>query len=224
MKNSMKLLIVVIGFTMATESYGQIFGVKAGLNLSNMLWEDDENTYSDNFKMNPGFHIGTTAEFPISEIFSFETGLSLSTKGFKDEAKEEVMGETYEVKQEMNLFYLDIPLTAKASVDLEGPKIYGVFGPYLGMGLSGKIKTQLSGMGETVSHEEDVNWASDEENEALKRLDYGLMVGAGVEIDAIQIGLSYNFGLANISAETEDGFKINNRVLGISVGYRFAGK
>ncbi len=222
MKNLLKLLIVVIGFTMTTESYAQIFGVKAGGNLSNLLINDD--TYSDDLKMNTGFHVGATAEFPITELFSFESGLLLSTKGLIMREEETIVGESIKMEGRINLFYLDIPLTAKASVDLGGAKIYGTFGPYIGMGLSGKTIAELTTMGATVTNEEDIKWGSNENEDDFKRLDFGLTMEAGVEISSIQIGLSYGLGLANISPITDYGTKIKNRVLGISVGYKFGGK
>ncbi len=206
----------------ANESFAQTFGVKAGLNLADMLMKDDDETYSEDFKMNPGFHLGLTAEFPLTDMVSFEPGLLLSTKGFKMSGEETFMGETFKYEGKMNLFYLDIPLTAKAYFDIEGTRIYGVFGPYLGMGLSGKSKSEVTYNGEKETEEEDIKWGSDEDDD-LKRLDFGLSVGAGFEIKSIQIGLSYNLGLANISTYTDEGFKINNRVLGISIGYKFGG-
>lgn len=224
MKKSMKLFAVVILLTMATTSFAQKFGVKGGLNLSNILMKDDEGTYSDDYKMNPGFHIGATAEFSLSEIAAFETGLLLSTKGFKSSEKETFGGETFESKITANLLYLHIPLTAKAYFNVGGAKVYGALGPYIGMGLSGKTKSEETIDGETESEEEDVEWGSDEEQDDIKRLDYGLTAGAGVEINSILIGVSYDFGLANISSNKQGGTKISNRVLGISVGYSFGGK
>lgn len=219
MKNLMKLFVLVALFSMATETFAQKFWVKGGLNLSDMLVKDDDDTY-DEFKMKPGFHIGATAEFPVNEMFSFETGLLLSTKGTKMSEGDD----DYSYESKINLFYLDVPLNAKASFDLGGAKLYGTFGPYIGIGLSGKIKSEGSYEGETETEEETIEWGSDEEEDDLKRFDFGLAVGAGVEIKSFQIGLTYGLGLANISPDTEDGFKINNRVLGISVGYMFGGK
>ena len=77
---------------------------------------------------------------------------------------------------------------------------------------------------EELAQEEDVEWGSDKEKDDLKRLDFGLTMGGGVEINSIQIGLTYALGLANISSYTDYGTKINNRVLGLSVGYKFGGK
>lgn len=216
----MKLLVLVIVFSLATETFAQKFWVKGGMNLADMLIKDDEDNLSDDYKMKPGFHLGATAEMPINEMFSFETGLLLSTKGTK--MSEEEDGDKYEGK--INLMYLDIPLNAKASFDIGGAKLYGTFGPYIGMGLSGKIKSEVTYNGETETDEETVEWGSDEEEDDLKRLDFGLAVGGGVEIKSFQIGLTYGLGLANISSDTEYGMKISNRVLGISVGYSFGGK
>lgn len=224
MKNLAKLIIVIIAFTMSSELFAQKFAVKAGLNLSNMLIKEDGETYSDDFKMRTGFHVGATVDFPINDMFSFETGLLLSTKGFKMSEEETYEGETYTYEEKLNLLYFDIPLTAKVSFDAGGAKIYGLFGPYLGMGLTGKWKYEATYAGETDSEEEDVEWGSDEESDDLKRLDFGLTMGAGVEISSFQIGITYGLGLANVSSYTDYETKANNRVLGITVGYIFGGK
>lgn len=216
MKNLFSLLVLALVLTMTAESFAQRFGVKGGLNLSNMLIKDDDKTYSDDFKMKPGIHIGVTAEFPMTEMLSFETGLLLSTKGFK------LSREGYEGKMSLN--YLDIPLTGKASFDIESVKVYGVFGPYVGIGISGKSKFENTYEGETEIDDDIVVWGSDKEESDFKRLDFGLTVGAGVELNAIQIGTSYNMGLANISPDTEDGRTNKNRVLQLSIAYKFGGE
>ena len=192
----------------------------AGLNLSNMLMKDDHYTSSDHFKMNPGFHLGATAEIPIpNKMISFETGCLLSAKGYKHSIKEGPM----EGEGKLDLLYFDIPLTAKASFIFGDAKIYGVFGPYLGIGLSGKWKSEWTYDGEIGSDERDIKWGSNEDRDDLKRLDFGLTAGTGVEINIFKIGLSYGLGLANISPFTEGGSKRNNRLLSVSLGYKFGG-
>jgi hypothetical protein len=214
--------------------------VKSGLNLSNMLVKDDENTYSTNCKWKSGFHLGITAEFPITETVVFETGLLLSTKGFKfnvtDTLYDEPPGYGYEYgeayqsqgkicdsKRSLNLLYLVIPLTAKTYFNVGRTRLFGALGPYIGYGLSGKSKSKNTINGQTESQEVDVNWGSGDNDDA-KRLDFGLSADIGMEIRTIQIGLSYNLGLANISADTFFGQKINNRALGLSIGYKFKSK
>ena len=217
--NSSLMLLLLI----TTQTFAQIkFGVKAGLNLSNMLAKDNDQTYSENFKMKPGFHVGATVEFPIVKRFSFEAGLLLATKGTKMNEKETFGNETSELKGKINLFYLDIPLTAKVTFDIGSAKIYGAFGPYLGIGLKGKSKIEITAMGETETDNETIKFGSGDDQ--VKRLDYGLTAGAGVEINSAQIGISYGLGLANLNNNTDNGAKTQNRVLEISVGYKFGGK
>ena len=171
--------------------------------------------------MRTGFHIGATVEFPLTEMFSLETGLLISTKGVisKELLTEEDMGFNFEYKVNLSQLYLDIPVTAKASFDTGGgTKIYGVFGPYVGIGLSGKIKGEEIIDGVTTSQEIDIEWGSDIDSD-FKRMDFGLIVGTGVELNSIQIGLNYSLGLANILPQNN--VKFRNRVLGISFGYKF---
>ncbi len=213
----MKLFVIVALFAISIKGYAQTFGARAGFNLSNMLIKDNEDTYSDNFKMKPGFHLGATAEFPINETFAFETGLLLSTKGAKESESES----GYDYSSVINLYYFDIPLTGKAYYSVGNVKIFGLFGPYVGIGLSGKTKYSETG---SSDYNESVKWGNDSDNDDLKRMDFGLTFGGGVVFNAFEVGLCYNLGLKNISSDTGDGFKINNRVLGISLGYKFAAK
>lgn len=210
MKFVAKILIVAFMLSAGMESFAQIVGVKAGLNLSNMLVKDDDDTYSDDLKMKPGLHLGVTAEIPLDEMISFETGLFFTQKGYKYE--QSFMGETVDIQ--LNLNYLEIPLQGKATFDVGGAQIYGLFGPYVGFGLSGKYKYN--------DDDDDVEWGSDEDESDYKRLDFGVTVGAGVQVDAFAFGLSYGLGLANISPYSDGGFREKNRVLGISVAYRFS--
>lgn len=220
MKILMKLLIVVVVLTMSAQSFAQTFGVKFGLNLSNMVAKDEDDTFSDDFKYNPGLHLGPTAEFPISDNFSIETGLLATTKGFK--MTEEGSGGDYSMN--LYLLYVDVPVTAKASFDLGGVRIYAAAGPYVGAGIFGQYRSKITVGGESESDTEAVDWGSDADEDDFKRLDYGVTAGAGIEFGAVQIGASYGYGLANITPDTEGGTVVNNRVLGVSIGLKFGAK
>ncbi|MGF1638120.1 MAG: porin family protein [Cyclobacteriaceae bacterium] len=230
MKNILKIFIFGIVLTMTTNVFAQTYGVRAGLNLSNVLYKLGD-VEDSRYNMNPGFHVGATVDIPISGIFSFESGLMFSTKGYKHSfeglfVNEEGISQNGKIETTMNLYYLEIPLTAKASFDIGGAKIYGLFGPYLGLGLSRKINEKVTMDTDTETHKSKYSWPS-EENGGYKRLDYGLVFGAGVEIKAFQIGVNYGLGLANLhyKQEIESPNQVNtsmkNRVLGISLGYRF---
>lgn len=73
--------IIRIGFTLLglfvfTSSYSQVIGVKGGLTLSNLAMTP--NNSEMDFKLNPGFHVGFSPEFEISEVFSIQSGLLLA--------------------------------------------------------------------------------------------------------------------------------------------------
>jgi len=215
----MKLMYFLLFSTLAIPAISQVIGIKGGLNLANMFAKSNDETYSDEFNMKPGFHIGLTAEFPVAETTSFETGLLLTSKGFKLDLEEDM----YSQKSNVNLLYLDIPLLAKAYFNVGVTKIYGALGPYIGFGLSGKTKNEVTYDGETESEEIDLKWGSSEDDD-LKRLDFGLMAAAGIFIKSIELGLNYSYGLANLEATSEADSKMKNRVLSFSVGYKFNSK
>lgn len=204
--------------SMCSLTYAQKFGIRGGFNLANQVWQEDGDTYSADFKMKPGFHIGGIVDFSFTDLLSLEAGLLLDTKGLV--MKEDYGSESYEEK--INLYYLDIPVVLKASVDVSnGVGIYGIIGPYLGMGISGKSKWEYSGTGGTETGDDKIEWGNDPENDHFKRPDFGFTFGGGVEIKGLLVGVSYDLGLANISAYTDNNAKINNRVLRITGCYWF---
>lgn len=149
-------------------------------------------------------------------MISLETGALLSTKGYR--IKEEEAGGTFEAK--VNLMYLHIPVNARVGFDAGPMKIYGAVGPYVGVGLSAKAKLDIEADGMSVSETEDLTFG-DGEDDDIKRLDYGLSIGAGAAFGAFEVGLNYDLGLANLSPYTENGYKANSRVFSITAAYKF---
>ena len=228
MNSLIKLTIITLLISLTSESFAQTFGIKAGLNLSNMVIKDSEVYFpydypDDKPEMNPGFHLGVTSGFPVSDLFTLETGLLFNTMGYR-RITEEPFGSTILVtKENHNLLYLDIPLTVKIPFSVTGYNFYGSFGSYAGMGITGNIKT-IATFGDLVETEKrNLRWGSEAGVDELRRLDYGLTFGVGMKLSDFQIGLSYILGLANISPESASRSKLSNRVLGISVGYKFGG-
>lgn len=219
MKNIIKISCILLLISFGTHSFAQTFGINAGLNLSNLLAKDNDENYSNDFKMNPGFHVGATVNFSISKLFSLESGLSFTTKGSRMSEKYSDIYTTYEYKEKLNLYYLDIPIVAKATFNLKKINIYATFGPYIGLGLWGNMKIKYTMNGETNTNKETLHFGSGDDE--VKRFDYGLIGGAGIGYKAFQFGITYSLGLANMSNYTDDGSVVKNRVLGISAGYMF---
>jgi len=211
MKNTLRILLVVMIIMPRINLNAQTFGIKGGLNLSNTLEKDNTQTYND--KMLPGIHLGATIGIPLSgESIFLEPGILFNMKGSK--WQETNYSETYV------LYYLDIPLNLKVVFGSNKIKVYGTLGPYIGVGLSGKD----SWTNDAVKGSETIKWGNDANNDFLKRLDYGVGIGAGVIFSRVLVGIGYDLGLANIAADASGGYKIKNKVLQISIGYLFGEK
>lgn len=218
MKNILKIFIILLISTITLQANAQTLGIKAGFNLANMKETVDATTFSIDTKMKAGFHVGLMYDIPIKTYLSFEPALLFTTKGLK--IKENILGVVLDAS--LNLYYIDIPLNLKGNFNIgEETNVYVAFGPYLGFGLSGKSKVYASYLGQSESSEENVIWGNDPNNDYLKRFDFGLTFGAGIEFKKYMFGISYDLGLTNISAYQEDDTSLKNRVLKFSLGYRF---
>jgi len=204
-----KLFALIILMAFASNTYAQSFILKGGLNSSSMTLKDDDGNYSDEAKQKLGYHLGAGIEFSLAESFALETGLMVQTAGF---ATEEILG----IKSSINLLYITVPILAKPKFSLnEKTNIFLVAGPYLGYGLSAKAVFKFAGERES----EDIEWG----DEGLDRLDYGVNIGAGVELlGNLQIGVGYALGLANLVPSDDPLNTVSqNRNLLVTVGWRF---
>lgn len=212
------LLFVICGVITVFESFAQTFEIKSGVNLSTIFSTDENSFYGNNYKIVPRLLIGVTTEFPITELFSFETGLLFSSKGYEIERNYFVYpdSEPIHLYQKVILNYMDIPLSIKYSTSFLKIPIYGMIGPYAGIALNGKTKIdEFSdalnvGYGHNQQIGPDGYW---------KRIDYGLHAGAGIVINKIVFGLDYVFGLADISQSNT--YEAENRIIGLTLGYKF---
>lgn len=213
MKNMKLLLLIVIGAFVVNITLAQTTVIRGGLNFCNMHQENDNATLSDDFDNNLGFNVGFTAEFKINEVIFIESGLLLNQKGFKFE--HDVLG--IETSKKLNLYYADVPLAGMFKFDLQEVKIIAGAGGYIGGGFYGKEITKVGDKEE----KEDVEWANNSDESDLKRLDYGLYFNGAIEFKRVRLGASYQYGLANTSDNTSNGFKSQHRVLSLYLGFVF---
>jgi len=220
MKKVISSILVMMLLFVTAQSFAQLnFGVKAGLNLANMTAKDKDNTWSDDYSMKTGFHLGVTAGFSIMDNLFIEPGLLFSTKGFKVDED----GGNYT----FNMNYLDIPINAIYKIDLGCLNVFVHTGPYFGYAISGKMKSDdkiFMTDNFELTDEQDIEIGSDEAKDDIKALDIGWNIGAGVEISGITVGIQYGLGLANLSPSTANETVAKNKVIGISVGYNLTGK
>jgi hypothetical protein len=216
----MKVLTVMVALMsfLCFQTNAQTFRIKGGLNLANMLIKSDGEVLSNHYKMNPGFHVGATIDLSFNDLLSIETGPILTTKGWKQKFESEQAFYTFN----NNLYYLDFPFALKTTYGLgKGLKLFGAFGPYAGIGLSGKINLSVENEGKKNTEKQHIEWGKDGSQYDYTRLEMGLTIGIGIEKNSLLTGISYDHGLTNISSFQKYGDLDKNRVLKFSVGYKF---
>ena len=190
----------------------QEISVRGGFNLSqNSQKAKDFDLYKEGTKLNPGLNFGSIIELPITNIFSLESGILFTSKGYK---YYEVFNEVI-VRRRENLYYLDIPVLCKVTVAVKKAGIFATAGPYIGEALFGIYKEETTENSVTDKREENILWG--DKHYEYDRFDYGLKFGAGLRYVKWQVGASYNLGLKNIS--NTGLLEVRNRVIEIYISY-----
>lgn len=191
------LMTAVLGM-FALAGFSQVkWDAKFGMNFSNMTKLDDA-------KALPGFNLGVGMDYGFSESWSLQSGLMISSKGYKYKEGD--------WKDKYRPIYLDIPILAAYKFNIsDNTKFVINAGPYLAIGLGGKNKE---------TDEEDIK-LFDKDGYDWKRFDLGIQYGIGLELsDRYLINLSGQNGF--ISPKNYDGGKdYKNMTFSIGVGYRF---
>ncbi|ESU28454.1 hypothetical protein FLJC2902T_18170 [Flavobacterium limnosediminis JC2902] len=194
--------VLTIGFANAQEKAKNTsdvsYGVKAGLNLANIVGDDagDANMYV-------GFNAGLFVEIPVADKLSIQPELLYSTQGSK--AEENIEGYNFDLTMKLN--YINVPVMFKYKV---ADKFSLEAGPYVGFLANSKIKYKSS----IVSGSEDMD-------DLLKSTDFGLGFGMNYELsDIVFANARYQAGLTQIG-DTGEGDDIKNSVFQIGLGIRF---
>lgn len=191
------LMTAVLGM-FALAGFSQVkWDARVGMNFSNITKDSEA-------KALPGFNLGVGMDYGFSENWSLQSGLMISSKGWK--YKEE--GE----KMTFRPIYLDIPILAAYKFNIsDNTKFVINAGPYLAFGLGGKAK--YGDVDYKLFKSDEGDW---------KRFDLGIQYGIGLELsDHYLINLTGQNGFI-CPWDTEEGEdKCKNMTFSIGVGYRF---
>lgn len=179
-------------------------GVKAGLNIPNIIKDDGNNNYDT--KVNPGFNAGITLDIMLIKGLAFTPELLYSTKGYKLETP---LGE---FKQTTH--FVDIPILA--TINLGGSGLNLVVGPQVSFLTSTKNKYS-SNFGPTVEEEYR------EDSDKFKKSLVGGVIGFRYDInDKFDIHGRYAL---DFQKNNEDGTRrtpeYKNQVFSVGVGVKF---
>jgi outer membrane protein with beta-barrel domain len=177
---------------------GFTVGVKGGVNFSKVTFDGEDGSTSLDTRISGV--IGGFVRFPLLSWLELQPEGLYSMKG----GKQEEFGITSVVK----LDYLEVPVLAR--IPLGGARYFAIAGPYFGVRLRAKASTEFSGGTEEMDIADQV-----------ERLDFGAVVGGGVELGSLVFDGRYSFGFKDVDADTSDSVKAKNRVISATVGFRF---
>ena len=212
MKN-IKKTIAILFCVFAIQNVQAQLILKGGVNFTNYFTENNANDAFD-YSGKTGFHIGLLSESKVNDGLGFETGILIDTRGARDGSSNAFS--SYE--QDLNPYYATIPINLKLRLPMGDNSLFIYGGPYMSIGVAGKLKSNGTLFGSSANEEREIKWG-DTNNDDLKRFDYGFSVGGGIEINNIVLGVDYGYGLANIAPNTDDGNKIQNRMVRFSAGF-----
>lgn len=203
------VLSIVLCF-IATVSAQIRFGVKAGGNMSFLYTSgSNEGFNSDQYNGKLGYHFGGMMEYSLSEMFSIQPELMYLNHG-ANLKKNNSFG-MKDAHITLNTLQLPINLKAKFNVGKSNSKVFVYGGPYVGYNMYGKVAGKIDGL--KVDNELYAKGSN------MKRLDYGVGIGVGVEVNKFVLSLGNQIGMNDISGSEKGKMKTGN--INISAGYFF---
>ncbi len=215
-----KILFLAIAALLTSPVYAQemtvnagktTFGLRAGINFQTINGKNANDDKLKN-KLLTRFHGGLNAEIPVGSGFYLQPGLLYTIKGAKLENTD----------NKVKLSYIDIPVNFVYKPVLGVGNMLLGFGPYLGIGIGGKM--------DNGNNEIDIEFSNDPVSTLnytqFKKLDAGANLLAGYEFNnKFSFQLNAQLGLVDINPEvvnnSNDKTNWRNTGWGVSVGYRF---
>ena len=185
MKNSFNLLFVtLILVTMiivpcqAQDKKTMQFGVKGGLNLSNLYTSDAKSS-----DMITGFNLGVFNKLPVTSFLAIQPEFYVTTKGASVTYNNLIVDGT----AKFNLTYLEVPVLCVIQVT----ELLNIqFGPYVAYLIDGKVKN--------VANINLFNFEQNVNVNDYNRIDAGALIGAGLDVGSITMGARYNYGMTKV--------------------------
>lgn len=189
-KYTMKILTLTALLLFSTSAFSQFseFGIKAGLNMSNLTVEgNNDNT------MKFGLHAGVFNKVYITEVFALQPELLYSSKGFENVFNNQLITDG-EINYNFNYIDLPVKLVFYLAEDFNFQ-----FGPYIGY----LINANVDYSAELLDDFFNVDSQEELDRDMFNTLDFGLTGGLGFELDPLVLGFNYNLGLTQVAKENE---------------------
>jgi hypothetical protein len=175
------LCLLAAAFPATAQDDQQVrFGVKGGLNLSN-LYIDEVNDE----KTKIGLHAGLWMKAPLGELFAIQPELLWSSKGTRIGSYQNIPF-TQDGQVRFNLNYVELPVLASLTL---GPVSLQA-GPYVAYLFNANVKN--------LKEDLSTSGALELDRKDFNSTDFGLAGGLALDIKGFQLGARYNYGLREI--------------------------
>ena len=175
---SLLLLSMILSPCQAQDKKTMQFGVRGGLNLSNLYTSDAKSS-----DMIVGFNLGVFDKLPVTSFLSIQPEFSVTTKGASVTYNNLFVDGT----AKFNLTYLEVPVLCVVQLT----HLLNIqFGPYVAYMVDGKV-TNVANV-TLFNYEQNIN-VND-----YNRIDAGVVLGAALEVGSITMGARYNLGLTKV--------------------------
>jgi hypothetical protein len=156
------------------------FGIKAGLNISNMYTKDvqDKNTIL-------GFNGGLFLKVPVTTNFAFQPELLYTMKGSELTYNSFISG-----KASFSLNYVEMPVLAVINLT----KIINIYGGVY-------VATLTSVVVKNKSNVDLFNFENELKKSDFEMYDWGLVGGAGLDFNKVSLGIRYEYGMKPVGKE-----------------------
>ncbi|ULQ50932.1 porin family protein [Flavihumibacter fluvii] len=205
MKKQLQAALILSMLFLSANTFGQAAGTKTYLDIllnvvsTNLNYGELNSSLKEYKKPVLGAQVGVSFQAGITPKFSFVSELYFIMKGGTLKADNPL---TYN-KTTLRLYTIELPVLVRFNFG----KIYVNAGPYIAYNVYGTRKME----GSTKA------LPFDDSNDAFKRWDAGIQMGAGyrfkVKQKAVVVDMRYTYGLSNISNNQE----MYNRYLNISL-------
>lgn len=223
-----KLLITAMYIAVLSGAKSQTY-LQGGVNFANITQTKSGETQDNNLLAT--FNAGILGRFNLSIPADLETGLLLEGRGAKANSYFGSTNDDNYVKSKFNPLYLEVPLNLVIRFPFEkGCNLFVNAGPYAAIGIAGKSKTESSVLGVKSTSAANIKFSNDDpftsqQDDAaydkIKRFDFGLNFGGGLDLGKILLKVNYGYGLTKInSTQSNNGVDDKNkyRTLSISLG------
>jgi opacity protein-like surface antigen len=208
-RHRLLLVTLMLTFAAVSSANAQIsIGAKGGINVANFSVTENGGEPELPYDSRTGLLFGATVGVTVTPWLTVQLEGRYSQKGTKQTDNDVIVS--------LNLWYVDVPLVAKAYIPTNGSPVM----PYLYVGGFMGFET---GCGVTASGAVSLDLSCETADVGRQTNDYGVVFGGGTDVrlgpGAVTLDIEYSLGLRNLAEDPNTG-EAHSRVFAFAAGYK----